>query len=210
MISPGIFATLYSSFVRTVESAMREKDMERDRFKGHVLCAGIQLAHYYLQMRRDQHGYSYASMEASIRGFSDLFARANSLYLEKKLKDMDALLSQPAQSFGRSYSEILRRPQGPFIGCEICPGKCIFRYEMAPLVYSERWDSKFKAAAESDDLVGDIKTLCLEAAEVVAPDVGQRDLIDLARCYLVQQTAAVGMKSRAALIKKVFPKNKTG
>jgi len=206
LLSPGIIAEAHPSIVRMVERAMkRKKDKIEQKLKGNVLCAGIQMAQYYFYLRRDQHGYSYASMEQFCNHLIDIFARMTEMYLEKKLGEISKLIAKDISTFRQEYIKALETKLGPFEGCRICKSKCVWRYEMEPLVYAKKWGSKFDDALESEDKSKSLRVVCYEAAKDVVPELPELKLQPLAICYFTQQIALSGLKNQIEIVKKVFP-----
>ncbi len=131
---------------------------------------------------------------------------ANDAKAVKKLND--ALMPRIAQ-FQRSYREQCRKVPTPFVGCEACKAKCLYRYDIEPLAddaaNQREFNDAIQNAKDDNDLWNRVTTHALEIGERLVHTGNAKDSHHAALCYVTQMGARLSFShtSQRKIVKNV-------
>jgi DNA helicase HerA-like ATPase len=115
------------------------------------------------------------------------------------LARLTAEVTAKLATFATGYRQQTAREHGPFAGCVVCQQRCLYRYDVTPLVADEMFERNFVAAMQEsrDDQVMWQQLACLAedaAIQIVAMD-GPPIVQEVALCYVSQMGSHLNFRN---------------
>lgn len=179
----------------------------QDRQERHILlCVLVQAWDAHLEQRGRQYERPFNMTAALEAQALDLSAQVVAGYLDdqSQLIPLADPAHQTSRLFRAGYQQMCGRDDdGPFVACPGCPAICRYRYPVAPLLRDERLRADFLAATREpgDDAAmwAAVAAVARDAAHEAIAVSDPAIVRAVARCYTVQQGAALALSSRDQL-----------
>lgn len=193
----------YSHLKNIVLREISDLSLTPDEIEGIMFCFFINAGSRFFRRKREQYKISSPEISPLIDCY---FNMINSWFAVKIKTQLSLEAEREVERFQRLYKEKLKVEAGPFPGCnEFCNHKCLFRFEVEPIVKNPSIDNGLLAAIKSGpDSKSNVRNFCLQVARGITLGDGPEFIENIALCFFIQASLQWSVQEILANIRKWF------
>jgi hypothetical protein len=195
------YHTLKEYFLRDIQASIKKDEEANDI----MFCVLITAGEQFVQSRIRQFNLSDGKGPALLAAYTNLINAYFSIPVKTQLSaEADTHLKE----FRRSCEQTFFIKSGPFPGCnEYCKHKCLFRYDVEPMVKDATIDERYKEIIRNADVgraKAELRKYCIETARSMTISNSAAFVENIALCFFIQKSVQDSVKKVLDNVKKWF------
>lgn len=196
-------ATQYSNLRNVVLREISDLSLTSDETEGVIFCFLINAGSQFFRHKQEQYKISLFEISPLI----DCYFNILNLWFAIKIKTQLSIETErEVERFQKLYQEIFHLDAGHFPGCnEFCKHKCLFRFEVEPIVTNPSISNGLLQAIKSgSNAKANVRNFCLQVARGITMGNNPEFIEDIALCFFIQVSVQWSIKEILANIRQWF------
>lgn len=200
---PNSLSSVFPSFRDVVMKDIRDSFEKEEEVNDIMFCFLINAGESYIRSKGNHHEWPSNKTSQLLNTYNNLI---NAYFAIPMKTQLSADTERYLKEFQRCHKESVATGKGPFPGCnEFCKHKCLFRYDVEPLVKDKTIDDKLlKAIQSGDDSKANVRKLCMNVAQNLTIANSDTFKENIALCFFIQKSMQWSVKEVLENINKWF------
>ena len=202
---PDNLTSVFPSFRDEVLKDIRDFFEKEEEVNDIMFCFLINAGESYIRNKGTHYEWFPNKTSQLLNTYNNLI---NSYFSIPVKTQLSVDTEKHLRDFHRCYQENIATEKGPFPGCdEFCKNKCLFRYDVDPLVKDSVLDEKLRTAINNEDEAkakANVRRLCIIVSRDLTISNNHEFLENIALCFFIQKSVQLSLQEVLLNIDKWF------